>query len=146
MRRPPHLLYVDTLHRLFLWTIFLVSSIFFFEEPDRSHIFGPKKTLELASKSNKSGEAKYLLSSVPSEIQSSKEQPLWANVPVMTTLWIYFVLKLVLECLLSSCPTLTHYYFGWDSRHSGAFLAFLGLLMFPAVSVSYLMPSSRRLS
>jgi len=50
----------------------------------------------------------------------------------MMTLWIYFILKLVLECLLSSCPTLTSYYFDWESTDSGLFLAFLGLLMFPA--------------
>jgi hypothetical protein len=46
----------------------------------------------------------------------------------------YFVLKLVLEMLLSSTSTVTKFYFGWDSRRSGLFMASVALLMFPANS------------
>lgn len=120
---------------LCLWSIFWIASVLFFEEPDRSHIFGTKsQTVELTATKGDEGEKKYLLSDVQSsqEMDSYREPPLYKNVPVMVTLWVYFILKLVLECLLSSCPTLTTYYFGWGSRSSGLFLACLGLLMFPA--------------
>jgi len=50
----------------------------------------------------------------------------------MVTFVIYFMLKLVLEGILSSCATLTRFYFDWDDRASGMYLAFLGLLMLPA--------------
>ncbi|KAL7541794.1 LOW QUALITY PROTEIN: hypothetical protein ACHAXR_011221 [Thalassiosira sp. AJA248-18] len=97
-----------------IWSIFLVASVLFFNEPDRSHIFGNKKaSLELAAK-NDNREDKYLLADVNSsgEIESNPDPPIYANVPVMVTLWVYFILKLVLECLMSSCPTLTMYFFG----------------------------------
>ncbi|KAL9186431.1 hypothetical protein ACHAXT_005669 [Thalassiosira profunda] len=116
---------------LFLWSAFLVSAFLFFEEPDRSHLFGKKTVLELATTS---GEKQLLLGDVQSisETESNLKRPLYKNIPVMTTLWIYFILKLVLECLMSSCPSLTKFYFGWTAQSTGMFLAFLGLLMFPA--------------
>jgi MFS family permease len=58
--------------------------------------------------------------------------PLYHNVAVMTSLLIYLVLKLILECLLSSTATVTSHYFKWDATRVGSFLAILGLLMFPA--------------
>lgn len=59
--------------------------------------------------------------------------------PVMVTLVLYFVLKLVLECLLTSSAPLTQFYFGWSSLQVGSFLATLGLLMFPAnLALGYL--------
>jgi len=115
---------------LVMWSMFLIPLVVFFEEPDRKHIFGEKSTsLELTAKSGSGGESTYLLSNPG---QEKRDPPIWKNVPVMMTLLVYFVLKLVLECLLSSCPTITAYYFGWKSTNSGMFLAFLGLLMFPA--------------
>ena len=123
---------------LFLWSVFLIVFVVFFEDPDRSSIFGDKPTLELTAKSsgdNVVGESKYLLAAdntLAEDIVEKRDPPIYKNVPVMMTLWIYFILKLVLECLLSSCPTLTSFYFDWESTDSGLFLAFLGLLMFPA--------------
>mmetsp|Transcript_13633 Transcript_13633/g.29536 ORF Transcript_13633/g.29536 Transcript_13633/m.29536 type:complete len:778 (-) Transcript_13633:200-2533(-) len=116
---------------LCMWSLFLIASVFFFEEPDRTHIFGKKSTLELAAKN---GEDKFLLRDDPfsGELESVCEPPIWRNVPVMITLWVYFILKLALEALMSSSPILTRYYFGWDAQATGFFLAFLGLLMFPA--------------
>lgn len=128
-----------------MWSIYFVVAFWFFEEPDRSHLFQSDVPKELRMESQE-GETKPLLqlplesfgvtaSSNRGEADGSspaKETPIYLNVPVMLTLWIYFILKLVLECLLSSSATLTRYYFGWDSQSTGAFLAFLGLLMFPA--------------
>lgn len=102
---------------LFLWSLFLIALVVFFEEPDRSHIFGSKKPkVELTSKlAANNGEDKFLLADMPSpeELELTREPPLWKNVPVMVTLWVYFILKLVLEALMSSSPTMTGYYFGW---------------------------------
>lgn len=118
-----------------LWASYLIALVLFFEEPDRSHIFGKQKSvdLELTQGTITSGESEYLLGiGTKTSRGLDREPPLWRNVPVMMTLLIYFILKLVLEILMSSSPTLTAYYFGWTARGSGYFLAFLGLLMFPA--------------
>ncbi len=105
-----------------MWSLFFATSIAKFEEPDRTHIFGAKKsTVELAPRN---GEDKFLLaeaqsSELPSsELESEREPPLWRNVPVMVTLWVYFILKLVLEALMSSSPMLTKFYFGWVRRRT----------------------------
>jgi Na+/melibiose symporter-like transporter len=66
------------------------------------------------------------------EDTQTQERPLWKNAAVMNSLWLYFVLKLVLEMLLSSTPTVTKFYFGWQSKKSGLFMMFMALLMFPA--------------
>ena len=121
---------------LLLWSCFLVFFVLFFEEPDRSHIFGNTRFVEPDGKVE--GESKYLLESQDRQPTAEgaeseeDEPPIYLNVPVMMTLWLYFMLKLVLETLLSSAPTLTRFFFGWDSSYSGSFLACLGLLMFPA--------------
>ena len=61
--------------------------------------------------------------------KTKDEIPLYKNVAVMTSLWMYFVLKLTLEMLLSSTGTVTKYYFSWDSKMSGLFMAVVALLM-----------------
>lgn len=60
-----------------------------------------------------------------------KEPPIWRNASVMISLWLYFVLKLVLELLLSSTATVTKFYFAWTSKSTGLFMALVALLMFP---------------
>lgn len=56
---------------------------------------------------------------------------LWSNIPVIVSLVVYIILKLVLECLITSSSSLAQYYFAWNSTTSGLYLAALGLLMFP---------------
>lgn len=118
---------------LSLWLVFLLVFGLYFEEPDRTHLAVGKTTatLELTSKN---GEKTHLLADEPpsSDDTPKKKEETVQTVVVVMTLWIYFVLKLVLESLLSSCPTVTRYFFGWNASTSGLFLAFLGLLMFPA--------------
>lgn len=118
---------------LCLWLVFLLVFSLFFEEPDRKHLFGSRTTatLELTSKNH---EKTHLLADegTSSEHAPEKKAEKVQTVVVMMTLWIYFVLKLVLEALLSSCTTVTRFYFGWSPSISGAFMSFLGLLMFPA--------------
>ena len=139
-----------------LWSIFLICTYLFFEEPDRSNLIRQKTTLgqDLAVSNGSMGETRPLLPKEPSEtfthpiisvasLSNNKDQKLstqrmlsfstmFRKAAVPMTLWIYFILKLVLECLCSSSASLTTYYFHWNSQHSGSFLAFLGLLMFPA--------------
>ena len=118
-----------------LWTAYLVAMFLYFRDPP--------KTLEPSSIEMK-GERTPLLKkgnqcAIPSSTavdsfseQDSSSRSLLRNVPVMTTFLIYFVLKLVLEALLSSSANLTYFYFDWDSSITGVFLACLGLLMLPA--------------
>ena len=134
-----------------LWTMFLIGAIGWFEEPDRSHLFKPTGKIVEVVMDGAASEKMPLLSASYGDaatggstlvalqhsdsITSSRRStatPIYKNVPVMMTLWIYFVLKLVLEILLSSSSTLTRFYFNWDAQSCGTFLAFLGLLMFPA--------------
>jgi hypothetical protein len=100
----------------------------------------PHKKVHLASPKSESGEKKPLLTNGESDNNrlrdsggmQQQDNPMWRNIPVMTTFWLYFVLKLVLECLLSSTSTLTLFYFGWRGDISGVYMAALGLLMLPA--------------
>eukprot|EP00985_Skeletonema_marinoi_P029467 scaffold27955_cov146-Skeletonema_marinoi.AAC.2 len=119
---------------LFLWVVFLIVFSLFFDEPDRKHHLSSRRTNATLELTSKNEENTHLLAD---EAQSSDHAPekkaeKVQTVVVMMTMWIYFVLKLVLESLLSSCPTVTRYFFGWNASQSGAFLALLGLLMFPA--------------
>lgn len=144
---------------LVLWSTFLVLALLFFEEPDRSHLFDdgtgakedgqkpPEETTALiptaiadktpVSQAFLGNDAMPSFGSGDSEHSvglKSKEQepPLWKNAAVMTSLWLYFVLKMVLEMLLSSTPTVTKNYFGWQSKTTGLFMMIMALLMFPA--------------
>lgn len=115
-----------------LWGLYLLATMVFFEEPPR--VLRPAvKQLELNEKSamlpEKKEQAEYLDDDSSTR---SAPIPLYRNIPVMTTLAIYFVLKLVLECLLSSISAITSFYFDWNSSMAGFYLAILGLLLFPA--------------
>ena len=126
---------------LALWTAYFVTTLLYFEEPDRSHLFGTATSNQSRGngvEGTTAQETKPLIPStkntedvIASTTSGRESQPLYRNVPVMMTLWLFFILKLVLECLLSSCATLTGFSFGWDSQHKGIFLAFLGGLMIP---------------
>ena len=119
---------------LCLWLVFLLLFCLYFEEPDRAQLSGGSRATATVELGTKRGEKTHLLvdeALLTEHIPEEKVEKVQTVVVVMT-LWIYFILKLVLESLLSSCPTVTRYYFGWNSSKSGAFLAFLGLLMFPA--------------
>jgi len=111
------------------WSIYLVLLILKFQDPPKyDDTPKPPKDVEMV------GEKRALLATFQEEEEEAESvtPPLWMNIPVMTTLFIYFVIKLALECCLSSTSTLTEYYFDWGTQESGIYLAFLGLLMFPA--------------
>ena len=130
---------------VFLWSIFLICLAAYFEDP-------PKKKYETALKKAKSmveltdnieakpllnnhiADAEHAVSSCP-DTGATKEPPIWRNKPVMITFLIYFVLKLILEAVLSSAAVLTEFYFDWDSGRVGWYLAILGLLVLPANAV-----------
>jgi hypothetical protein len=137
-----------------LWSIYLVLLVAFFREPDRSHLYeshdtvgsngdlnGQKGTelpalsssLDLGNTAKDSSEVEPLMTVVSigdtngsTKSKPKTERPLWKNVAVMMSLWLYFAVKMVLEVLMSSLSTITRFYFGWDSRYTGAFMCFLG--------------------
>ena len=137
-----------------LWSIFWIATFYLFEEPDRSNLLlSTANGCEVESSNGSAGEKKPLLPRHESDsIRAAKcLEPhntgsyqqlkmknrlsctsVFRSAAVPMTLWIYFILKLVLESLLSSSSILTAYYFQWNSELSGDFMAFLGLLMFPA--------------
>ena len=139
---------------LIAWGIFSVLLLIFFQEPDRSKLYmnfsedfkvesesvSTKKTLSTDRTDNTNRETTPLLikvgndenddgqSSVSPE-SSKKEPPLWENTAVMVSLWLYFVLRLVLEMLMSSTGIVTKLYFNWGQAQSGFFMAVVALLM-----------------
>lgn len=124
---------------LALWIIYLVATLAFFEEPERENPLERTRSMVSAVESGTGAptEATALLG-----LAKPKTPPLsslWHNVPVVATLVIYIVLKLVLECLITATSTVAQFYFQWNSTDSGFYLAALGLLMFPTnVGVSWL--------
>lgn len=131
-----------------LWTIYQVATIVYFEEPDRQAldlILERRRSLSMVLTDIENGNGIELSSHehtpliTPSQgavsTRSFSKPPLlsslWHNVPVVASLWIYIVLKLVLECLITASSTIAQYYFNWTTSDSGFYLAALGLLMFP---------------
>lgn len=130
---------------LVLWGVFLVFLVALFEEPDRSNIYKEKKGITKADSidsinSIHKGEKTPLLigrgddgdGSVHTTVnvkRISSEPPLYKNVAVMVSLWLYFVLKLVLEMLMSSSGIVSKYYFDWGQSKCGLFLAVMALFM-----------------
>lgn len=121
-----------------VWFIYLALIIRYFEEPERpdQEAKEGKTKIELSVHHD---EVKGLVSERPtvnvfaqSTNADTETQPLWRNVPVMITFLIYFVLKFILESLLSSTAVLSGYYFNWNDGQSGSYLAVLGLLVLPA--------------
>ena len=110
---------------IFLWSTYFLICLFYFEEPERKEE-GKKHEEVVTDKTPLLNGEMSVTKPVTGEV------PLWKNIPAMTTLLIYFVLKLVLECLMSSTATITTYYFHWNVTRSGIFLAILGLIVFPA--------------
>ncbi|ETV65876.1 hypothetical protein H257_17516 [Aphanomyces astaci] len=120
-----------------VWSVYCVAIVAFFQEPNRDareqvHMARTKSVvLETGTSAT---ESTPLTTPSPPKLSS-----LWTNVPVVATLVIYVVLKLVLEILITSATGIVDWYFHWSSTSAGIFLAFLGLLMFPAnVLVGYL--------
>lgn len=120
-----------------VWVVFFVVLLLYFTDPPRHE--------EESSSSAKpvhdaeEGETNPLLplnkvtpdGSVTSSFDDD-DSSLWRNIPVMATLIVCFLLKMTLECCLSSTATVTAFYFDWNSSHTGVYLALLGLLVFPA--------------
>jgi predicted MFS family arabinose efflux permease len=113
-----------------MWSLYLVLLVFFFEDPPRREDYTTPK-IEI-TESEQHPLIKNRDSPDTQASSRSSEKPLWKNTAVLLTFLIYFVLKLVLECVLSSSSILTRFYFGWSAGRSGIFLAVLGLLMLPA--------------
>lgn len=130
------------------WIIYLFLTFFLFEEPDREAYLERTRSmlaegLETGGKTGGGGGATEFTSLLAHGPAAAVKPPslssLWQNVPVVATLLIYIVLKLVLECLITASSTIAQYYFQWNSIQSGLYLAALGLLMFPTnVVVSWL--------
>uniref|UniRef100_K3X6Z1 SPX domain-containing protein n=1 Tax=Globisporangium ultimum (strain ATCC 200006 / CBS 805.95 / DAOM BR144) TaxID=431595 RepID=K3X6Z1_GLOUD len=125
-----------------LWVIYLFMAVFFFVEPDREAYLERTRSILAASMESGKGRASESTALLPHASTASNAPPLsslWRNVPVVATLVIYIVLKLVLECLITASSTIAQFYFQWNSTEAGFYLAALGLLMFPTnVVVSWL--------
>ncbi|KAF1785220.1 Major facilitator superfamily domain [Phytophthora cactorum] len=124
-----------------LWTVYLIALLVWFVEPDRMErnaswtptLDAGERNGELEHCGSRSTDGRnhasyftLVLNGQPPPLSS-----LWRNVPVVASLFIYIVLKLVLECLITASSTIAMYHFNWGSTNNGMYLAALGLLMFP---------------
>lgn len=127
-----------------VWSVYLVLVLLFFEDPEhlannvgnglakpyKLELVGGQGSEEqkrmLPEDASEAGVAPHRTATSDSEIF----QPLWKNKGVMLFA-IYFMLKFILESLLSSYAMITGYYFDWSDRHSGSYLAAIGLLILP---------------
>ncbi|TDH72241.1 hypothetical protein CCR75_002747 [Bremia lactucae] len=127
---------------LALWMVYLILLSIWFIEPDRmerERFLESRRSLLESEMGNTSialvaaqlGEATPLITRSQSMSNPPRLSSLWRNVPVVTSLLIYIVLKLVLECLITASSTIAVYHFNWGSTNNGMYLAALGLLMFP---------------
>jgi len=115
----------------FAWGLYLVSIVLWFQDPCSNKLVHKHEIAKERKTSSVSGEKKHLLVSSNDEEINDISTSISTLVPVMLTLLAYFVLKLALECLLSSTSMLASYYFNWHKSIIGIYLTFLGLLMFP---------------
>ena len=143
-----------------VWVIFLICLILKFQDPPRHHLL-PKQEEEQDNGTSASrvhnnskdetilvNETKPLLTGMvdtPTTEASMKEEvhekpvPLYCNIPVIITLIVYMVLKMILEAVLSSESNLTALYFGWSGDIMGVHLTILALLILPInFGVAYL--------
>jgi hypothetical protein len=72
-------------------------------------------------------------------VEEEHSIPIWRNAAVMVNFFIYFIEKLLMECVSSSTSLLTYFYFNWPGSWAGYWLAFLCLLVLPVnLAVAYL--------
>jgi len=124
-----------------VWSVYVVFHLLFFVDPPKEDL--ASDTTKTQTK--KGGEAKPLLS-YQMEEQKAKELeeienrvPIWKNAAVMVNFFIYFVEKLLMECVSSSTSILTYYYFQWPGSLAGYYLSFLCFLVLPVnLLVAYL--------
>ncbi|KAG7339917.1 major facilitator superfamily transporter [Nitzschia inconspicua] len=128
-----------------VWFVYGVFHLLYFVDPPRedSDTMAATSSTGTAKKlESSSGETKPLLSSTSElEIEMDDEThiPIWRNAPVMVNFFIYFIEKLLMECVSSSTSILTFYYFEWPGSWAGYWLAFLCILVLPVnLLVGYL--------
>jgi len=128
-----------------VWCVYLGCLVVYFRDPPRKNeqsvVVQKERELQQQQQQQQGEEDRPLLSNTKSSyLESSdslqdgrkKNKFLSTYIPVATTFLIYFVLKLILECLMTSTSSITHFYFGWSENIIGFFMMALGLLMVPA--------------
>jgi nitrate/nitrite transporter NarK len=102
-----------------VWFIYLATLLYFFDDPRRPNIQKRKSRSKIELTGLTQEGTALLKHQLNNSALADSVRPLWENIPVMTTFIIYFVLKFILESLLSSTATLTSFYFGWEGSRSG---------------------------
>lgn len=119
-----------------VWFVYIIFHVSFFVDPPKENDSVPTKAGGLT------GEKKPLMAQGQKSISfdSFEERiPIWKNAAVMVNFFIYFVEKLLMECVSSSTSILTDYYFAWPGSWAGYYLSFLCLLVLPVnLLVAYL--------
>lgn len=120
-----------------LWGIFLMVLIPLFKNPPKA---GKGTAMAQRSKSYDEQQSKSNRETQPlvcngTSPPHTKETPIWERPVCMITIFLVFLLKLVLELVLSSAAPLAAHYFEWSPSLTGWYLAIGNGLVLPAVSL-----------
>lgn len=125
-----------------VWFVYVVCHVLFFVNPPKED--HASDTTRIRTQKG-DGEAKPLLSDQKEEQKGMELEeienriPIWKNSAIMVNFFIYFVEKLLMECVSSSTSLMTYYYFQWPGSLAGYYLSFLCLLVLPVnLLVAYL--------
>jgi len=144
-----------------LWVVYLAFLIPYFQDPPkslssttpRSSSPSKQRTVQPSSSAYQNGtstemqslfngETTALLPSnnnIPEktfpETTTTTSTPLRKRPAALITIYLVFLLKLVLELVLSAAAPVTGYSFDWKPSQTGWFLAALGLLVLPAIGL-----------
>lgn len=123
-----------------VWLIYVIFHIMFFVDPPKEE--APTKQTKDATNGEQQallGNGKQTTAVSDDDDSVSNRIPIWKNSAVMVNFFIYFVEKLLMECVSSSTSILTYYYFQWPGSWAGYYLSFLCLLILPVnLLVAYL--------
>jgi MFS family permease len=116
-----------------VWSVYAVFHFFFFVDPPKQDDESRNNTNSDGKKTTEGGETKPLLHDKITASGSGEVRriPIWKNPSVMVNFFIYFIMKLLMECVSSSTSILTYYYFDWNGSWAGYWLAFLCFLVLP---------------
>jgi hypothetical protein len=123
-----------------VWFVYVIFHVIFFVDPPRDDVDEVSERLKQGK--NATGETAPLLDKKDAALVAVEEEhsiPIWRNAAVIVNFFIYFIEKLLMECVSSSTSLLTYFYFNWPGSWAGYWLAFLCLLVLPVnLAVAYL--------
>ncbi|KAL3808087.1 hypothetical protein ACHAXA_006849 [Cyclostephanos tholiformis] len=110
----------------FLWSLLLISLVFFFDEPLRINA-GQLASDDSSNLGHKESTLGWFVNCT-----GTLFQVIFKNGAFPTTLYMFAFIELSGEVMISSCSMVVHRYFRWNGSTAGLIVASLGALVLPA--------------